>query len=298
MAGLHDVGDGHVLLADLIAPVLQQFDDGAAGDAGQHCTGAGGGVDLAVDLEHNVHGADLFHILLLHAVQPQHLGEALLLGHLAGLDGGGVVAAALGEAGQAGRGADVLVLHVDADGIDALGIVGAGGSADDAERVVPAGVDAHAHIGGEYKGTDIQGGAVRMGHPVLVHFHQGLHGLDEVLHRDLGNAHPVGGVLHPLAVTVGAEQLDGVVRGPVGLQALKDLLRVVENHAGGIQGEGLIGDDAGVMPALVRRIVHDEHVVGENLAEAQLALVRGLGLGAGGLGDLNIQHIDRSLKIV
>ena len=52
------------------------------------------------------------------------------------------------------------------------------------------------------------------------------------------------------------------------------------------------------MPALVRRIVHDEHVVGENLAEAQLALVRGLGLGAGGLGDLNIQHIDRSLKIV
>ena len=213
VAGLHDVGDGHVLLADFIAPVLQQFDDGAAGDAGQHCTGAGGGVDLAVDLEHNVHGADLFHILLLHAVQPQHLGEALLLGHLAGLDGGGVVAAALGEAGQAGRGADVLVLHVDADGIDALGIVGAGGSADDAERVVPAGVDAHAHIGGEYKGTDIQGGAVRMGHPVLVHFHQGLHGLDEVLHRDLGNAHPVGGVLHPLAVTVGAEQLDGVVRG-------------------------------------------------------------------------------------
>ena len=137
-----------------------------------------------------------------------------------------------------------------------------------------------------------------MGHPVLVHFHQGLHGLDEVLHRDLGNAHPVGGVLHPLAVTVGAEQLDGVVRGPVGLQALKDLLRVVENHAGRIQGEGLIGDDAGVMPALVRRIVHDEHVVGENLTEAQLALVRGLGLGAGGLGDLNIQHIDRSLKIV
>ena len=104
--------------------------------------------------------------------------------------------------------------------------------------------------------------------------------------------------LSNLGVVQGAEQLDGTVSGAVSLQALKDLLRVVENHAGRIQGEGLIGDDAGVMPALVRRIVHDEHVVGENLAEAQLALVRGLGLGAGGLGDLNIQHIDRSLKIV
>ena len=137
-----------------------------------------------------------------------------------------------------------------------------------------------------------------MGHPVLVHFHQGLDRLDEVVHGDLGDAHPVGGVLHPLGVAVGAEQLDGVIRGPVGLQTLKDLLGVVEHHAGGIQGEGLIGDNAGVMPALVRRVVHDKHMIREDLAEAQLALVRRLGLGAGGLGDFDIQHFHRSLKIV
>ena len=63
---------------------------------------AGGGVDLAVDLEHDVHGTDFLDVLLLNAVQPQHLGEAALLSQLAGLDGRGVVAAALRKAGQAG----------------------------------------------------------------------------------------------------------------------------------------------------------------------------------------------------
>jgi hypothetical protein len=112
--GLHDVGDGQLALDDLIAPVLQQLDAAAAGDAGQHGAGAGGGVDLAADLEHDVHAADFLDVLLLHAVQPQHLRKALLLGQLAGLDGGRVVAAALGKAGQARGRADVLVLHVDA----------------------------------------------------------------------------------------------------------------------------------------------------------------------------------------
>ena len=156
-------------------------------------------------------------------------------------------------------------------------------------------MDAHAHIGGEGEGTDIQGGAVRVGHPVLIHFHQGLHCLDKVVHRDLGNAHPVGGVLHALGVAVRAEQLDLVVRSPIGLQTLKDLLGVMEDHAGRLQGEGLIGNDAGVMPALVGAVVHHEHVVRKDFAEAQFALVRGLGLGTGGLGDFDIQHIDTLL---
>ena len=54
------------------------------------------------------------------AVQPQHLGKALPLRQLAGLDGRGVVAAALGEARQARGGPDVLVLHVDAHRVNAL----------------------------------------------------------------------------------------------------------------------------------------------------------------------------------
>ena len=65
----------------------------------------------------------------------------------------------------------------------------------------------------------------------------------------------------------------------------------MEDHAGRIQGEGLIGDNAGVMPALVRVVVHYEHVVGKDLTKAQLALVGGLGLRGGRLCDFDIQHV-------
>ena len=43
-----------------------------------------GGDDLAVDLEEDVHGADFLDVLALHAVQPEHLGVALLLGRSPG----------------------------------------------------------------------------------------------------------------------------------------------------------------------------------------------------------------------
>ena len=288
--GGHDVGDGQLALDDLVAPVLQQLDAAAAGDAGQHGAHGGGGVDLAVDLEHDVHAAHFFDVLLLDAVQPQHLGVALLLSQLAGLDGSGVVAAALGKAGQAGGGADVVVLHVDADGVDALGVVGAGGGADDAEDIFLGGVDAQAHVAGKDKGTDVQGRAVRVGDPVAVHVHDGLDGLDVVVLRDGGDAQTVGGVLHTLGVAVGPEQLDGAVGGAVSLHALKNFLGIVQHRGGGVELEGAVGHDAGVVPALTGGVVHDEHMVGEDLAETELRLVHRLGLGRGGAGDFDVQH--------
>ena len=129
-----------------------------------------------------------------------------------------------------------------------------------------------------------------MGHPVLFQLHQGLHGLDEVLHGDLGDAHAVGGILHPLGVALRTEELNGIVHGTIGLHALKKLLGIVEHHGGGVHGEGGVGDDAGVVPALPVGIVHQEHVVCENLGEAQLALIGGLGHGGGVFRDFDIQH--------
>ena len=119
------------------------------------------------------------------------------------------------------------------------------------------GVDAQAGIGGNDEGADIQGGAGLIGHPFPVHGHQRLDRLHEQVLVDGGDAQPLAGVVESSGVVDGAEELDAAVGGPVGLQALKDLLRVVENHAGRIQGKA-DRDDAGVMPALVRRIVHDE----------------------------------------
>ena len=51
----------------------------------------------------------------------------------------------------------------------------------------------------------------------------------------------------------------------------KHSLRIVEHQRGGIQYQRLIGDDAGVMPAFALVIIHDEHMVRKDMAEAQSA---------------------------
>ena len=275
---------------DSVAPVLEQLDDGAAGDAGQHGAHGGSGVDFAVDFEHDVHGADFLHVLLLHAVQPQHLAEAQFLGLFARQNGRGIVAAALGKAGQTRRGTDVLVLHIDTHRVKALGIVSAGGCADDHEQVMLGGMNAQPHIGGDAERTDIQRCTVRMGHPIPVDVHQRLDGLDEVLRRDVGHAQTVGGIVEPVGVAVRAEQLHAAIGGAVGLHALKNFLRVVEHRGGRVHGQRAVGDDAGIMPALACGVVHEEHMVGENFAETQLAFVLRLGFRRGGTGNFDVQH--------
>ena len=151
-------------------------------------------------------------------------------------------------------------------------------------------VHAQTHIIGKDEGTDVQGSAVGVGHPVAVHIHQSLNGLNVVLYRDLGDAQTVGRILKTLGVAVRAEQLHGVIGGAVGLHALKDLLCVVEHHGSGVQFKGAVGNDAGIVPALALGVIHDEHMVGELFAEAELRLIGGLCLGRSRAGDLDIQH--------
>ena len=50
----------------------------------------------------------------------------------------------------------------------------------------------------------------------------------------------------------------------------------MQSHAGGIQGQGLIRNDAHIMPALLGGIVHHKHMVGIDLAETKLIFVLGL----------------------
>ena len=66
----------------------------------------------------------------------------------------------------------------------------------------------------------------------------------------------------------------------------------MQHHAGRIHTEVLIGHDAGVEPAAAGFIVHHEHMVGENAAEAELALILGLVLEYGSGGDGNGLHAD------
>ena len=65
---------------------------------------------------------------------------------------------------------------------------------------------------------------------------------------------------------------------------------VMQHGSCGHQGDGAMGHDTGIKPAFALFPVHQEHVVGGDLAEAHLGGVNGLLLGGSGSGNLNIQH--------
>ena len=75
------------------------------------------------------------------------------------------------------------------------------------------------------------------------------------------------------------EQGRAAVRGAVGLQALEDLLRVVQHRGGRIEGDGLARLDPRVVPAAAGGVARHHHVVCEHLAEARIRHQRGPLLG-------------------
>ena len=189
-----------------------------------------------------------------------------------------------------GAGPDVFVLHVDLDGGQSGGVVGPRRGADDEKLVAARGVDPQLGSGGDGKGADVQGGPRAVGDPVPLHLHQGPDRLEEVLLRQLGDTQAAVGVVHSSGVAVRAEELDPVVRRPIGLQPLKALLGVVEDRAGRVQHQGRVGDNPGVVPALPGVVVQNKHMVGELFAKAQRPLVRRLGLGVVRWGKGDFQH--------
>ncbi|MPM74518.1 hypothetical protein SDC9_121506 [bioreactor metagenome] len=159
-------------------------------------------------------------------------------------------------------------------------------------------MDAELGHGGDGKGTDVQRRALGMGNPVLLDLHQCADGLHKVLLGNARHAQALLRVVHAAGVAVRAKELNFTLGGAIGLQALKALLRIVEHHGGGLQGEGGIGHNAGIVPALALGVVHNKHVVGKGLSEAQLRLVRRLCLGGSRLRDLDVQHLKFSLTFI
>ena len=150
-------------------------------------------------------------------------------------------------------------------------------------------MDPQGGVGSDDEGADIEGGALGGGYPALLHAHQGLDPLQGQILGKLGDAQPLAGLVQPLYVVHGTEQPHAALRVPVGLHALKDLLGIVEDHAGGLQGQSGIGLDPGAVPAFARVVVHQKHVVGKHLAKHQLGRV-GQGLEGGCLVDLDLFH--------
>jgi len=82
-----------------------------------------------------------------------------------------------------------------------------------------------------------------------------------------GKYAPAGGGLEALGVLVGAERRDGAVGPAVGLEALEDLLRVVQGHVRRVERDRRVRNELTVVPAATLRPLDRHHVVGEVAAE-------------------------------
>ena len=135
---------------------------------------------------------------------------------------------------------------------------------------------AEERFGGDHGGADIERGAGHRRHPALVDLHQGA---DRFLHHrgvDFRDAQIVGGFVEAPGMVRRAKQADLAILAAEGFQAVEDRLAVVQHAGGGIQRERRVWLDAGIVPALPVLVVHQEHVVGEDLSECQRLVGRGL----------------------
>ena len=120
------------------------------------------------------------------------------------------------------------------------------------------------------EGADIERRAGVGRDPGRIDLHELLDRLQAVVLVDARKAETVAGAVEPGDIFPRAEELHTAVRAAVGLEALKDLGAVVQDAGRRGHGDGPEGHDARVVPAVLVSVVHEEHVVGENGAEAEL----------------------------
>ena len=97
--------------------------------------------------------------------------------------------------------------------------------------------------------------------PVRVNRDDSLERLKIKVLGDVRDAHTRRRVVHAGDIFRRAEELDNALCRSVGLQALKYLLRIVQNVGAGHELDGPIGHHARVMPALALVVIHKEHMV-------------------------------------
>ena len=154
-------------------------------------------------------------------------------------------------------------------------------------------VQRERRVGRIQERADVKGRAGVGRNPAGVHFHKRLDGLQTVFLVDARKAETVAGAVQTRDVLPRTEQLHLAIRAAIGLETFKDLGAVVQNACRRGHGDRAKGDDAGVVPAVLFRVVHEEHVVGENRAEAKLVGRREACRGSGLFrdGDFHIRYL-------
>ena len=151
-------------------------------------------------------------------------------------------------------------------------------------------MNAYVLVNSEYERTDIERGVLFCRDPVLIYLYELLDSLNDEISVKLGYAKTLAGNVHSRHVLFRAEELDLAVCASVSLHALEALLSVMKHHRSGIELEGSVRNYSCVMPALTLVIVHNEHVIGVVVAEAELCLI-GFLLGICGFGYFDLHNI-------
>ena len=135
-------------------------------------------------------------------------------------------------------------------------------------------VQAEERIRAELEGADIQARARQGRHPRFIQADERFQRFLREGRVDLRQAETLGGIVHAGEVIPRAEELHLAVRAAVRLQTLENLHAVMQHGRRGRKRNRPVGNNARVMPAFFRRIIHPEHVIGKILAEPQLRFIR------------------------
>ena len=119
---------------------------------------------------------------------------------------------------------------------------------------------------------------------------------ERVVGIELWQTQTLAGAVQAGDILPRTEKLHAAVGTAVGLQPLKDLGAVVQDAGGGGERDGTVGHDARVVPALAGVVVHEEHMVGKDGAEAEL-IGRRQRAGMGIFGNSDIHNVS-SFRVV
>ena len=137
-----------------------------------------------------------------------------------------------------------------------------------------AGAYAKVRVDRDNEGTDIQRGTVFLRDPFGVELDQLFQRLHHEIDVDRRDAKALVRYVHTLEVLARTEEQRSAVGGVVRLHALEDLLPVMQAHCRGRNGYVAVRNDPRVVPTLSGGVVHNEHMVGEVIAEGQVAVIR------------------------
>ena len=223
------------------------------------------------------------------AIQVKHLGIAGPRRILMTGQRGGIVGRRLRFARAALHRPHMAVGGQDAHRLHAFLIVAADRREDQEVEIALRWRDAEHDIGRDDRRAQIERGAGLVRHPIGIDRDQGIEALADDVDGQFGHAHDLRRAVEAFGMALGAEQADLPVIATEGLQPIEDRLAVVQHRGGGVERQRAIGNDSRVEPALPRFIIHQEHVVGEDLAEGKLVIGR-LRLRVGGAGGREETH--------